>query len=50
MDVIQRIEDDPLMCEVTKWAAHYDHRLALTEKEEFHLEAFVARVMFVLKK
>ena len=23
MDVIQRIEDDPLMCEVTKWAAHY---------------------------
>ena len=35
--------------EVTLWAAHYEHRLQLGNKELFHIEAFVARCMATIK-
>jgi replication factor C subunit 3/5 len=40
---------DPARHEITHWAAHYEHRLQLGSKELFHIEAFIAKVMTVLK-
>jgi replication factor C subunit 3/5 len=39
--------DESLKPEIAKWAAHYDHRLKLGNKPIYHLEAFIAKVMFV---
>ena len=39
--------DESLKPEIAKWAANYDHRLKLGNKPIYHLEAFVAKVMFV---
>jgi hypothetical protein len=39
--------DESLKPEVIKWAANYDHRLKLGNKPIYHLEAFVAKVMFI---
>ena len=35
--------------EVVHWAAFYEHRLQLGNKELFHLEAFCAKVMAVIR-
>jgi replication factor C subunit 3/5 len=35
--------------EVVHWAAHYEHRLQMGQKELFHIEAFIAKVMSVIK-
>lgn len=35
--------------EVFHWAAHYEHRLQMGQKELFHIEAFIARIMSVIK-
>ena len=35
--------------ELIHWAAHYEHRLQLGNKELFHIEAFLARAMATLK-
>jgi replication factor C subunit 3/5 len=44
--------DDGLKMEVVEWAAFYEHRIAATgsNKEIFHLEAFVAKYMAIYKK
>lgn len=39
--------DESLKPEVVRWAANYDHRLKLGNKPIYHLEAFVAKVMFI---
>lgn len=41
--------DESLKPEVVRWAANYDHRLKLGNKPIYHLEAFVAKVMFIQK-
>jgi replication factor C subunit 3/5 len=35
--------------EIVHWAAYYEHRLQLGQKELFHLEAFIAKVMAVVR-
>ena len=35
--------------ELATWAAHYEHRLQMGNKELFHIEAFLARAMATLK-
>eukprot|EP00629_Pelagomonadales_sp_RCC1024_P015320 CAMPEP_0119291500 /NCGR_PEP_ID=MMETSP1329-20130426/42559_1 /TAXON_ID=114041 /ORGANISM="Genus nov. species nov., Strain RCC1024" /LENGTH=348 /DNA_ID=CAMNT_0007292329 /DNA_START=147 /DNA_END=1190 /DNA_ORIENTATION=+ len=39
--------DDGLKAEVLGWAAFYEHRMCLGNKEIFHLEAFVAKFMVI---
>lgn len=41
--------DEELKPQVAQWAAFYDHRLKLGNKPIYHLEAFVAKIMFVQK-
>jgi len=41
--------DEELRPQVAQWAAFYDHRLKLGNKPIYHLEAFVAKIMFVQK-
>lgn len=41
--------DEEIKPEVAKWAAHYDHRLKLGNKPIYHLEAFVAKIMYMQK-
>lgn len=41
---------DAVKGEVAHWAAHYEHRLQLGQKELFQLEALVAKLMYVLKR
>jgi len=41
--------DEQLKAQVAEWAAFYDHRLKLGNKPIYHLEAFVAKIMFVQK-
>ena len=36
--------------EVTAVCAAYEHRMQLGQKEIFHLEALIARVMFVISR
>lgn len=40
---------DAFKHEAAHWAAHYEHRLQLGQKELFHIEAFCAKMMFVIK-
>lgn len=35
--------------ELAHWAAHYEHRLQLGSKELFHIEAFIAKAMAVIR-
>jgi replication factor C subunit 3/5 len=35
--------------EIVHWGAHYEHRLQLGSRELFHLEAFVAKAMSVIR-
>ena len=42
--------DDVLKGEVLKWAAFYEHRLAMGSKAIFHLEAFIAKYMAIYKQ
>jgi len=44
--------DDALKHQVVEWAAFYEHRLAMSSsnKEIFHLEAFVCKYMALYKK
>jgi len=37
--------DDELRHKVVRWAAYYDHRMALGSKPVFHIEAFIAKFM-----
>jgi replication factor C subunit 3/5 len=45
-----RYTDDPIKHEVVKWAALYEHKMQLGSKPIFHLEAFVAKFMYIFKK
>ena len=40
---------EAVRAEIVHWAAYYEHRLQLGSKELFHIEAFIARVMAVIK-
>jgi replication factor C subunit 3/5 len=40
---------DAVKHELAHWAAHYEHRMQLGNKELFHIEAFIARAMATLK-
>ncbi|KAG0693848.1 Replication factor C subunit 3 [Chionoecetes opilio] len=42
--------DGELKCEVTRLAAHHEHRLNLGSKAIYHIEAFVAAFMALYKK
>ncbi|XP_063901245.1 replication factor C subunit 3-like [Zophobas morio] len=42
--------DDSLKAEITNWAAFYEHRIKTGTKQIYHLEAFVAKFMFLYKK
>ena len=42
--------DDEVKHQVSHWAAFYEHRLQLGQKEIFHLEAFVAKFMAIYKE
>ena len=42
--------DDSIKGDVVRWAAFYEHRIALGSKEIFHLEAFIAKFMAIYKK
>lgn len=35
--------------ELAHWAAHYEHRLQLGSKELFHIEAYIAKAMAVIR-
>jgi replication factor C subunit 3/5 len=40
--------DSNLKTEVAHWAAFYEHRLQMGNKEIYHLEGFVAKFMSIL--
>jgi replication factor C subunit 3/5 len=42
--------DSELKYELVQWAAYYEHRLQMGSKPMIHLEAFVAKFMFIYKK
>ncbi|XP_078437461.1 ATPase family associated with various cellular activities (AAA) [Wolffia australiana] len=42
--------DSELKHEVCHWAAYYEHRMRLGQKEIFHIEAFVAKFMSIYKR
>lgn len=42
--------DDSVKLEVIEWSSYYEHRLAMGNKDIFHLEAFVAKFMAIYKK
>ena len=42
--------DSEIKMEVVSSAAFFEHRIQLGSKAIFHLEAFVAKVMFLYKK
>ena len=46
---IMRKCDDQLKIKIAKWAAFYEHRLHLGQKDILHLEAFCAKIMAVYK-
>lgn len=50
--VLERVPSpqwDHVKHEIMTWAAHYEHRMQLGSKEMFHIEAYCARLMSVLK-
>ncbi|KAJ3277293.1 Subunit of heteropentameric Replication factor C (RF-C) [Blyttiomyces sp. JEL0837] len=47
---IIKLCDAGIVPEVIKYAAHYEHSLRLGTKAIFHLEAFVAKFMFIYKR
>lgn len=47
---IMRKCDDQLKIKIAKWAAFYEHRLHLGQKDILHLEAFCAKMMAVYKQ
>jgi len=42
--------DTAIKGDVVYWAAFYEHRMQLGSKQIFHLEAFVSKVMLIIKK
>ena len=42
--------DDDVKHEITYWAAFYEHRMQIGQKEIFHLEAFIAKFLSIYKK
>lgn len=47
---LMKVLDDELKHQVMHWAAYYEHRLNLGQKEIFHLEAFIAKFMAIYKQ
>ena len=47
---VMRKCDDQLKIEIAHWAAFYEHRLHLGNKDILHLEAFVAKAMAMYKQ
>jgi replication factor C subunit 3/5 len=50
--LVDRLKDpstEGLKHELTHWAAHYEHRLQMGNKDLFHIEAFCARAMASIK-
>ncbi|KAK5146005.1 putative replication factor C 38K chain [Cryomyces antarcticus] len=41
--------DDALKADVVRWSAFYEHRIRMGTKVIFHLEAFVAKFMYLLE-
>ena len=48
-DLLCDASHDMVQHQVMRWRAFYDHRLAAGTKPIFHLEAFVAKVMAIIK-
>jgi len=42
--------DDSMRGEIAQWAAYHEHRMQLGSKAIVHLEAFLARFMFIYKQ
>lgn len=42
-------DSEPVRHDLASWVALYEHRMQLGQKELFHIEALIARVMSVLK-
>jgi replication factor C subunit 3/5 len=43
--------DDSIKCDVVKWAAHFDYQMKCGGRSSiFHLEAFLAKFMYIYKK
>lgn len=46
---LPRVLPEETRHELAHWAAHYEHRLQLGSKELFHIEAFIAKAMAVIR-
>ena len=42
--------DDSLRNDIVKWAAYHEHRCNIGAKPIIHLEAFIAKIMYIYKK
>lgn len=49
VELSKRADSDAMKHDVVKWGAFYEHRLLLGQKDEFHLEAYVAKCMSLAK-
>ena len=49
--IVEKVAPDreALKHDLMSWAAHYEHRMNLGQKELFHVEALIARIMSVLR-
>lgn len=43
-------EHDNVKHEIVSWTSHYEHRMNLGQKEVFHIDALIARIMLLLKQ
>jgi replication factor C subunit 3/5 len=50
--ILDRIpaEHDIVKHEIINWTSHYEHRMNLGQKEVFHIDALIARLMLLLKQ
>lgn len=50
LQLIEKVVDTTMKCEVMRHAAEYEHRLRCGSKAIYHLEAFVAKFMSIYKQ
>ena len=50
--ILDRIgaDHDIVKHEIINWTSHYEHRMNLGQKEVFHIDALIARLMLLLKQ
>ena len=49
-DSLMENVDDSIRADIAKWAAYHEHRMQIGSKAIVHLEAFLARFMFIYKQ